>query len=101
MDGIQCILDGNSFRVASRDFQSQWEVQVNLLDGWIDKVHFQDVFVFDRRRGGVESPGMKSMDDSKENQYITNPDVMAYLKSVPSRLLRFDGKHQLNLLSLW
>lgn len=44
---------------------------------------------------------MKSMDDSNENQYITNPDVMAYLKGIPSRISRFDGKHQLNLLSLW
>ena len=71
-------------------------MQVNLLYGWIDKVQFQDVLVFDRRRGGVESPGIKSMDDSNENQYITHPDVMAYLegRTIPSFAFRWEAPAQ-------
>lgn len=83
VDSVQRILDGDALHIPSSHLQSQWEVQVNLLDGRIDQVHFEDVFVFEIWRRGVESPGMKSTHD----RHGTSCIVM--LKDIPPRLLRF------------
>ena len=65
-------------------------MQVNLLYVGIDKVHFQDILVFDRRRGGVESPGMKSMDDSNENQHHR----LSEGRTIPSFAFRWEAPAQ-------
>lgn len=62
VNGVQRILDGDSFVVASCYFQTQWEVKVNLLDGRIDEVQFEYVLVFDAVWRGIELPWRVSMD---------------------------------------
>lgn len=48
VDGIQCILDCHALEVPCNDLESQWEVQVNLLDWWLCEHLLQDVLVFNR-----------------------------------------------------
>jgi len=62
VNSVQRVLDGDSFVVASRYFQAQWEVKVNLLDGRIDEVQLEYVLVFYAIWRGIEFPGRVSMD---------------------------------------
>jgi hypothetical protein len=57
-------------------------VEVNLLDWWVDEVHFEDVFVLDRVWGGVEFPGWS----------VRNADVKATDEYSPPSLLGLDGQ---------
>lgn len=48
VNGIQCILDCHALEVPCNNLESQWEVQVNLLDWWLREHLLQDVPVFNR-----------------------------------------------------
>ena len=45
VDGVQCVLDGDAFEVPCCYLQPQWEVQVNLLDGWCCEELLEDLLV--------------------------------------------------------
>ena len=53
---IHRILYRHSSQIASRDFETQWKVEIYLLDRRSDEEFLESVFVLDRRRGGVELP---------------------------------------------
>lgn len=48
VDGIQCILDCHALEIPCNNLESQWEVQINLLDWWLREHLLQDVLVFNR-----------------------------------------------------
>lgn len=47
VNGIHCILDGDSLEVSCRHLQAEREVQVDLLDWWLCEQLLQDVLVID------------------------------------------------------
>lgn len=59
VDHIECVLDRDAFGVPGGHFESEGEVEVDLLDWGVDEEHFEDVFVLDGIWGGVEFPGLK------------------------------------------
>ena len=59
VDDIECVLDRDAFGVAGGHFESEREVEVDLLDWGVDEEHFEDVFVLDGVWGGVEFPRLK------------------------------------------
>lgn len=46
VNGIQCILDGDTLQVSGCDFHAQWKVQVDLFNGRFRQRQLQDSWVF-------------------------------------------------------
>ena len=56
MDGIQCILNRDTFQVPCSDFESQREVQINLLDGRSSEELLQRLLFVYRCWRGIQFP---------------------------------------------
>lgn len=56
MNCVQSILDGDAFEIPRSNFESQREMQVNLLDGRVCEKLLQSFLVLQGCRGSVELP---------------------------------------------
>ena len=63
VNGIERILDRDTLHVPRSDFEAEWEVKVDLLDGRFGEHLLQDRRVLDGACGGVDLPGRQSADD--------------------------------------
>lgn len=45
VDGVHCVLYRHAFEISGGDFETEGEVELDLLDGGSYEEHFQDVFV--------------------------------------------------------
>jgi hypothetical protein len=56
VDGVQCILDGDTLQVSCGDFEPEWEVQIDLANEWSGERLLEDLWVLYGCRRLVQLP---------------------------------------------